>query len=72
MVLYGPVREEAEYFADRLRPTLEGFLKEGLTQRAIRDRLNDLGVRTSTNCEWSLIGVQRVLKRLELIGGAAI
>lgn len=60
--------EKAESFANRLRPTLEAFLKEGLTQRAIRNRLNDLGVRTSTGCEWSLIGVQRVLKRLGLIG----
>ncbi len=57
---------QASEFAEKMKPTFEAFIKEGLSQRALRDRLNDLGVKTFSGKEWSLCQVQRVIKRLEL------
>ena len=57
---------QAAAFADKLRPTLESFVAEGMTQRAIADRLNELGVKTARGGEWSLMQLQRVLSRLEV------
>lgn len=56
----------AQEFAERLRPQLEDFKALGMTQRAMVERLNALGVTTSGGCEWKLMTLQRVLKRLGL------
>lgn len=58
--------QKAGEFADKLRGTLEGFKAEGLTQRAMVQRLNQIGVMTSAGKEWKLMTLQRVLKRLGL------
>ena len=54
----------AAEFAAKLQPTLTAYLQQGLTQRAIVDRLNAVGIKTATGSEWSLIQLQRVLKRM--------
>jgi DNA invertase Pin-like site-specific DNA recombinase len=51
-------------FSEKLKGTLEGFEAEGLTQRAMVERLNRIGVKTSQGKEWKLMTLQRVLKRL--------
>jgi DNA invertase Pin-like site-specific DNA recombinase len=58
--------QSAQEFADRLRPQLEDFLALGMSQRAMVERLNALGVSTATGCEWKLMTLQRVLKRVGL------
>lgn len=55
----------AEAFATRLSGLIEGFRTRGLTQRAITQELNSVGVPTARGGPWSLVQVQRVLARLE-------
>ena len=58
--------QTAQEFAERLRPQLDDFKALGMSQRAMVDRLNALGVKTSAGCEWKLMTLQRVLKRVGL------
>ncbi len=58
--------QKAKDFSHRLKSTLEGFKAEGLTQRAMVQRLNQIDVKTSAGKEWKLMTLQRVLKRLGL------
>ncbi len=51
---------------DNRLSTLEAFKDQGLTQRAMVDRLNQIGVKTFAGKEWKLMTLQRVLKRLRL------
>lgn len=55
---------EAARFAVRMRPALAGFKAEGLSQRAMVERLNEVGSRTAQGSEWSLVQLQRVLSRI--------
>lgn len=54
-------QQEAQAFRDRLQPVLAGFLAQGLSRRAIVDRLNDLGIKASRGGVWSLGQVQRLM-----------
>jgi DNA invertase Pin-like site-specific DNA recombinase len=56
---------EADGFAMRLRGQVEGFKLRGLSQRQMVGELNSLGIRTARGGEWSLIQLQRVMKRLK-------
>jgi DNA invertase Pin-like site-specific DNA recombinase len=60
---------EADGFAQKLRGQIEGFKLRGLSQRQMVAELNSLAVRTANGNEWSLIQVQRIMKRLN--GGRA-
>jgi DNA invertase Pin-like site-specific DNA recombinase len=55
---------EAQKRAEGLRKTLKGFTRQGLTQRAMVEELNRSGVPTAKGGQWSLVQLQRVLKRL--------
>lgn len=59
-------QREADSFAGRLQGVITGMRGRGLTQRAMVAELNSLGVKAATGGEWSLIQLQRVLKRLEV------
>jgi hypothetical protein len=48
-----------------MRGQIEGFQLRGLSQRQMVVELNSLGIRTAKGNEWSLIQLQRVIKRLE-------
>lgn len=50
-------------FRQRLRPVLEGLLAQGLSRRAIVERLNGLGIKTPMGCAWSYAQVKRMLDR---------
>jgi DNA invertase Pin-like site-specific DNA recombinase len=58
--------EKADQYAKKLEQTLRAYINEGLTQRQIVDRLNEMGVKTITGCEFKLVSLQRVLNRLNL------
>jgi DNA invertase Pin-like site-specific DNA recombinase len=58
-------RREARVFAERLRPTLEAFREQGMSQRSIVAELNNLRVQAPKGGRWSLLQLQRVLGRLE-------
>jgi putative DNA-invertase from lambdoid prophage Rac len=57
---------KANEFAESLKGIISGLINNGLTQRQIVDELNKSGVKTARGCEWKLITLQRVLKRLDL------
>ncbi len=54
----------ADVFALKLGPTIAGFQSMGRSQRQIADDLNQLGVQAANGGEWSLIQIQRIMKRL--------
>jgi putative DNA-invertase from lambdoid prophage Rac len=57
---------KANEFAESLKGIISGLINNGLTQRQIVYELNKSGVQTSRGCEWKLITLQRVMKRLSL------
>jgi len=56
---------DAASFASRMAPTLTGFRAEGLTQRAMVERLDAVGSKTAQGGRWGLVQLQRVLARIE-------
>jgi putative DNA-invertase from lambdoid prophage Rac len=58
--------DKANRYAESLRGTISSFLESGFTQRKIVNELNKIGVKTARGCEFTLITLQRILKRLEL------
>ena len=59
-------RNEARKFAETLRPTLEGFISIGMSQRAIVRELNELGIKAMRGGNWSQTQVQYCLEHLNL------
>lgn len=57
-------RVVANEFAKRLKPTINAYLKAGLSQRMIVDELNRLATPTPRGGSWSLVQLQRVIKRI--------
>jgi DNA invertase Pin-like site-specific DNA recombinase len=57
-------QQAAVEFAAKLRGAIEGMKARGLSQRAMRDELNRLGIKTARGSEWSLIQLQRVISQL--------
>jgi DNA invertase Pin-like site-specific DNA recombinase len=57
-------QEAANAFANKLRALVDGMKARGLTQRAMVDELNGLGIKTARGGAWGLVQFQRVLKRL--------
>ena len=54
----------ADSFAEKLSPIFSGMRERGLSQRAMVAELNSIGVPAFGGGEWSLLQVQRVIKRL--------
>jgi 2-(1,2-epoxy-1,2-dihydrophenyl)acetyl-CoA isomerase len=54
---------KAEAFAASVKPTIAALRAEGLSLRAIADRLNAQGLATSRGAAWTAMQVQRVLRR---------
>jgi len=55
---------EADGFARKMHGQIEGFKLRGLSQRQMVAELNTLRIQTAKGSEWSLIQLQRVIKRL--------
>lgn len=60
-------KEKALVFASKIKPMIQALQRDGLTQRAMVQRLNDLGIKTAENAEWRLLTLQRVLKRINSV-----
>lgn len=59
--------EKADANAEKIRDLLTTWKANGMSQRAMADELNRLGVTTTRGQEWKQGQVQRALKRLDLI-----
>lgn len=55
-------QDAARAFRERLKPVLDGFLAQGLSRRAIVQRLNNLRITAPRGGAWSLAQVQRLLQ----------
>lgn len=58
--------DKANKYAETLRGTISSFIKSGYTQRQMVDELNRIGVKTARGCQFMLITLQRIMKRLDL------
>lgn len=56
-------QQKALEFRQRLRPVLNGMVSQGLTRRAMVERLNALGIKAPMGGAWSLGQVQRQVKK---------
>ena len=59
-----PRIEKANEFAEGMRSILTGFKAQGMTQRAMLAELSRIGFKTPRGNQWSLIQLQKTLKRL--------
>lgn len=55
-------QRKALEFRERLRPVLNGMAAQGLTRRAMVERLNALGVKAPMGGAWSLGQIQRLCR----------
>lgn len=60
-------QQQADSFADSMRREIAGMRDEGMTQRKMVAELNRMGRKTTGGGEWSLIQLQRVIKRINEI-----
>ncbi|MNH36837.1 hypothetical protein D3C79_976710 [compost metagenome] len=60
-------QQAADSFAAKLRPVFEGMQARGLSQRAMMDELNSIGVPTPKGGIWRLTQVQRTIARLRAL-----
>lgn len=61
----------ADAFAAKMNGVIEGMRARSLTQRAMVAELNMLGVGTPTGKPWSLVQLQRTIKRLPTVSKSA-
>lgn len=54
----------ADEFARKLSGLIRGFQSAGMSQRTIVKELNRIGISAPKGGEWSLVQLQRVIKRL--------
>jgi DNA invertase Pin-like site-specific DNA recombinase len=55
-------QQKSREFSERLRPVVDGMAAQGLSRRAMVDRLNELGIKAPMGGMWSLGQVQRHIK----------
>lgn len=55
---------DAYSFSEKLRGLIDGFKLRKLSQRAMVEELNKLGIRTARGGNWTLVQLQRVITRL--------
>ena len=58
------LKEQSNEWSEGMRSVITGFINQELTQREIVSELNKLNIKTRRDCSWSLITLQRVMKRL--------
>lgn len=56
-------QKQAQAFAESLSGIFEGFKLRELTQRQMVAELNQLGIKTARGGSWSLVQVQRILRK---------
>lgn len=60
-------QQSANEFALKLSQVIKDMQGRVISQRAMCDELNNLGIKTAKGGKWSLIQLQRVLKRINAI-----
>jgi DNA invertase Pin-like site-specific DNA recombinase len=60
-------KAKADAFADKFRSLIEGFSAQGLTQRQMVGKMNELEIKTARSGNWSLVQLQRLIRRLHKI-----
>lgn len=63
--LNGTRAAQAAQFAIKLRPTIDAYRSQGMTQREMVEAMNSAGIRTATGGQWGLVQLQRVMQRLQ-------
>ena len=63
-------RAAADDFAQKMRGQVEGFKLRGLSQCHMVTELNSLDILTAKGSAWSLIRLQRVIKRIDSVRSA--
>jgi DNA invertase Pin-like site-specific DNA recombinase len=58
--------QKANEYAESLRDTIESYMDSGFTQRQIVSEFNRIGVKTQKGCDFRLVTLQRIMKRLSL------
>lgn len=58
-------KDAARAFAAKLAGVINGFKAAKLTQRAMVEQLNQLGIHTAKSGEWSLVQLQRVIAHVQ-------
>lgn len=58
------LKELSNRWSEDKRTLITGFVNQGMTQREVVSELNKLKIKTRMGCEWNLITLQRVMKRL--------
>jgi DNA invertase Pin-like site-specific DNA recombinase len=56
--------DAANAFAGRLKTVIQGFKSTKMSQRAMMEEFNQLGIRAPKGGEWSLVQLQRVMTRI--------
>lgn len=59
----GARASDAANFAKKVYPTIEAFEQQELTQRAIMEKLDTVGIKAANGGEWGLIKLQRMIAR---------
>lgn len=62
-------KAKADAFANKLRSVIDGLSTQGLTQRQMVAKMNELEIKTAKGGDWSLLQLQRIISRLK--GSAA-
>lgn len=63
--LNGTRAAQAAQFAIKLRPTIEAYEAQGMTQRAMVEAMNSAGIKSAKGGQWGLVQLQRVMQRLQ-------
>jgi DNA invertase Pin-like site-specific DNA recombinase len=58
--------DQAEAFAEKMRPTITALHAQGLSCRKIASALNESGSLTSMKCKWTAVQVSSIMKRLNM------
>ena len=58
-------QQAAKEFAMKLKGTIEGMQSRGLSQRAMVEELNNLGIKATKGGKWNLFQLQIVIKNLK-------
>jgi hypothetical protein len=61
--LNGTRAAQAAQFAVKLRPTIDAYRSQGMTQREMVEAMNSAGIRTAQGGQWGLVQLQRVMQR---------
>lgn len=61
------VQSKADEFAERLRPTVERMVKEGMSYRAMAEELNRNNTKTARGGEWYAMTVKNLVERWAVV-----